>query len=59
LKRGGSVGAMFALGLVLGMHPDWMFGRALAIATVVPTIVSWPVSLCSSSACSTRWKTRG
>jgi hypothetical protein len=50
---------MFALGLVLGMHPDWMFGRALAIATVVPTIVSWPVSLCSSSACSTRWKTRG
>lgn len=36
---------MFALGLVLGMHPDWMFGRALAIATVVPTIVSWPVSL--------------
>ena len=42
---GGSVGAMFGLGLVLGMPPEWMFGRALAIAVVVPAVVSWPVSL--------------
>ncbi len=42
---GGSVGAMFALGLALGAPADWMFGRALLIATVVPTAVSWPVSL--------------
>lgn len=42
---GGSLGAMFALGLVLGTPHDWMFGRALAIATIVPTVVSWPVSL--------------
>jgi diguanylate cyclase (GGDEF)-like protein len=42
---GGSVGAMLVLGLLLGMAPEWMFGRALAIAIAVPTLVSWPVSL--------------
>jgi len=41
----GSVGAMMLLGAVLGMHREWMFGRALAIAICVPSLISFPVSL--------------
>jgi diguanylate cyclase (GGDEF)-like protein len=42
---GGSVGAMLALGIALDMSREWMFGRALAIAICVPSLVSLPVSL--------------
>ena len=42
---GGSVGAMFILGSVVGLPSEQMFGRSLAIATTVPALVSLPVSL--------------
>lgn len=42
---GGSVGAMFILGSVIGLPSEQMFGRSLAIATTVPALVSLPVSL--------------
>ena len=41
----GSVGAMLALGGATNMSREWMFGRALAIAVIVPSLVSFPVSL--------------
>jgi diguanylate cyclase (GGDEF)-like protein len=42
---GGSVGAMFALGSVIGLPSEQMLGRSLAIASTVPALVSLPVSL--------------